>query len=649
MPSVIRFPHFRRAQIALLALALPIAAYGFTLQRHIAGSFNPDQPGGLLKNEYIKDVGEIQVAVNVWGTIHHTGYPLYAILGNLFTLPFRVVGVEPAAAASLYALTWGIVMLAAFGLLIARLTGRSALALIGTALLALTRSIWIHNVVAEVYSMSLAITMLMLLVALWPAPWTGRWSAERRLFWLALLGGIGVAHHRAVAFVAPGLIGAVWPHLWAERARWRRWLPILIGLALLGFVPYIYLPLRSWMGGEWVYGEPGTWRGFWIEFRGQEASYLVKLPGSAGGWIDNARDTWAILAKELTLPGLLIGLIGLGSAAVLPAPSTLRRAVWVMILCAAGPTLFAIAYHTAVLPEAVLMPTVLALVFGVTLAANHLPTGRVQAAVMAGMVAWTAALFAAHYDLVHELVSENSGVETIKRLEQIPREGKSALMLPWGPRYSAAVYSRLVTGENADVIMVDHKGDYRKLFADGYHLYTEPETFYTYPLPWQTALPVAPSNWWRDHLGDIYLSSAAPGLVQIFVAPPLAEADSTMGIPITDGISRQAAWLTCDSNHVELHVIWQADTIPTRDWSVFVHLTPDEPIPNPPNADSRYSVNGLYPSTRWQPGQIVRDDFTLPRLSGYTQVRFGLYEQESSGQFVNYGETVLPIVGCEDS
>ena len=46
------------------------------------------------------------------------------------------------------------------------------------------------------------------------------------------------------------------------------------------------------------------------------------------------------------------------------------------------------------------------------------------------------------------------------------------------------------------------------------------------------------------------------------------------------------------------------------------------------------------------PGQLVRDDFTLPRLPDMTQVRFGLYEQTGAG-FVNYGETALPVAECQ--
>ncbi len=636
----------RRAPL-VLSLALLIAlvvVYASTLQSHISGSFQETTPAQILKNEYIKDVSEIQVALNAWGTIHHTGYPLFAILGNVFTIPLRAAGLEAATAASLYALAWGVITLGAFGLLIWRSTDNVAVALSSTALLGVTRSIWIHNVIAEVYSMSMAITALMFLVALWPAPWRGAWSGPRRIGWLALLGGIGVAHHRAVVFVAPGLIFAVWPYLWAERARWRAILPRAIGLGLVGFVPYIYLPLREWQGGAWVYGEPGTLRGFWVEFSGKEANRLVQLPAGLAGLWDNMRSVWAILVHEITLPGLIVGIICLGLAMVITPQ---RRAARAVALGAVGPTLFAVFYHTAVLPEAVLMPTVLALIFGVALvAADLVYRWEIGAVIVIGMGAWAAALVSGQYDYVRELVDEPSGILTIERLERLPRDGKPALMLPWGPRYSAAMYSKLVTGENRGVVIVDHKGDYRHLLANGYQLYTEPETFYTYTPPWPTDYG-APSNWWTDHLGYLYLSSVAPGFVQLRNTPWLAEPDESLGEPLIYGITRRAAWLTCDDTSIYLHVLWSTDNRPSGDPSIFVHLTGDEPAPNPPNADSRHPVYGLYPFARWSPGEIVRDDFTLPRLPDKTQVRFGLYEQDASGQFVNYGEMILPVAGCQ--
>jgi hypothetical protein len=657
MPNLTR----RFAPVLFVVLVLAVV-YVATLQTQISGSFKEDSPANILKNEYIKDVSEIQVALNTWGTIHHTGYPLYAILGNLFTVPFRAIGIGPAAAASLVATTWGVVMLACFGRLIGRLIGRPWLAAGGVILLGVTRSIWVHQVIAEVYSMSLAITALLLLIALWP----GTWSAERRFLWMALIGGIGVAHHRAVAFVAPGLLLAIWPHLRAAGGPSRGLLIKALGLVLIGFLPYIYLPLREHQGGDWVYGEPGTLRGFWIEFSGKEANRLVQPPADAAALWHNLTDTWTILARELTLPGLLLSLIALGTALTV---SPHCRAARIVSLCAAGPLIFTLYYHTAVLPQAILLPVLLALVFGVALAADWLiayftppppkksprrkpagpppqPARRLPAALMAGLLLWAGGLIGWNYGYIHALVTEPTGQQTIERLKTLPRDQKIAVMLPWGPRYAAASYSRLVTGENDDLLTVDHKANYPQLIADGYQIWTEPDTFYTYPPPWPSAYG-APSNWWIDHLGTISLTSAAPGFVRLLNTPWLADPDSPPGMPVIYGIERRAAWLSCDARQIYLHVVWSADSVPTVDPSIFVHLTGDDPGPNPINADSRYPVYGLYPFTRWSPGELVRDDFTLPRLPDKTVVRFGLYEQDASGQFVNYGEKVLPVAGCE--
>ena len=55
----------------------------------------------------------------------------------------------------------------------------------------------------------------------------------------------------------------IWPHfLDIFRLGWRTWL-LMIGIALLAPLTYLYLPLRVWMGADWVFGSPGTWEGFW--------------------------------------------------------------------------------------------------------------------------------------------------------------------------------------------------------------------------------------------------------------------------------------------------------------------------------------------------------------------------------------------------
>jgi hypothetical protein len=72
--------------------------------------------------------------------------------------------------------------------------------------------VWVHESIAEVYSFGLMILAGLFLIALWREPIRGR------VYWLALLGGIGAFHHRAIAMMAPALIYAVWGEIVATSA-----------------------------------------------------------------------------------------------------------------------------------------------------------------------------------------------------------------------------------------------------------------------------------------------------------------------------------------------------------------------------------------------------------------------------------------------
>ena len=167
------------------------AIYASTLMLNVSGGDSP----------YTVDTGEFQVSLAEWGTVHHTGYPLYMLLGSPFVTALRWMGVRPAAGASLFSLLWAALAAGGAALLL-RLTGRPWLAGALALAFALTRSAWMHGSIAEVYSFSLAITVAILWVALdLVEGWDGR-----KAWLLALLSGIGVAHHRLIAVALP----AVW-------------------------------------------------------------------------------------------------------------------------------------------------------------------------------------------------------------------------------------------------------------------------------------------------------------------------------------------------------------------------------------------------------------------------------------------------------
>jgi len=649
-----RFVRQRRAAFVLIGLlALLILIYLPTLLTQVTGD----------GDSYLNDVGEFQVALNVWGTVHATGYPLFLMIGNVVVAALRAIGVPAVTAPSLYALLWGLVALGIFYALVLRLTRRIEIAAVTTLLLGLTRSVWVHNVIAEEYAMNSAIELTLLAMALWPPGVTAQ-NVRRRVWWLALVGGIGVFHHRTVILMAPGLLWAVWPALRSQGQRLWTTLGVALLIGLVGFLPYLYLPARAWAHGDWVYGDPGTLSGFWDQFTGKEASHLTHLPVDGQAWLNDIGDTFSILIAELTPIPALACAIGLAVATTL---SRFRREARIVFWCIPGYLLFLFALHQVVKPQAVAMPIVIFLVLELAFALEEMrlphpltpsPLGREgeiektaphvdsplhQSGEGSGVrrnqviVILIGLLLAAlpaltHFDYVYHLTRRDTGLNMIALASQTPRDGgKAIFMLPWGPRFHAVAFSRYVTGENADLPIVSHNADFGALAAQGSVIYTSKDTFYQFPL-----------SWWDSRIGRAYLSSAADGLVAVRRAP-LTEKPTAAAIDVAHGVVLHHVGICLSGTAIHLTISWGARQMPDADLSVFVHLLGGDRMIA--QADSSAPVYGWYPTSRWSANEVVYDNYLLPRLPEATAVSFGMYEQPAPGQFVNYGTQNVPLQG----
>jgi hypothetical protein len=212
---------------------------------------------------------EFQLAPYLLAIPHPTGYPLYALLGWLFTrLPigdvaYRMNLLSAAAAA----LTVGLAYLCTVALLRQRpaLTRRWAAMVgagAGAVVLAVSPVFWSQATIAEVYPLNLALVGVLLLSLLTlaadavPGDWLSR-SWMPRLVVMALLFGLGLAHHRTIVLLAPVLIWGIW-QAWPAHGDgdeggkgktsggiW--WLLVLAAL-LLPLLLYLYLPLRAHVG-----------------------------------------------------------------------------------------------------------------------------------------------------------------------------------------------------------------------------------------------------------------------------------------------------------------------------------------------------------------------------------------------------------------
>lgn len=573
------------------------------------------------ENPYMDDVSEAQVTLNLWGTLHASGYPLWTISGNLFVSALRAIGIPPEVAPTLHSTFWHFVALGIFYALLLHLTNDLVVAALCTFLLGLPRTLWFHAAVPEVYSLSLTFQIGLLALALWRGV-----PIYRRVMLLALIGGLGVAHHRLIALLIPALLYAILPEAWRalksqpRRALLTAFAALATGIA--GFLPYVYLPLRAQAGAVWVYGDPSTWQGFWEQFTGAEAGFLFIPPRSLADIFENIGKTVSILWLELS-PLLLIPSI----LALITLPFLKRYGRLGMMLWLAFGAYFAwlIALHRVVMPEAVamVMVAVLLLALGAvwaTLERGIRYIGGTLFTILSALV-----LIALGAPFVTAFTSDPIGVQAIEAAKRIPREGSAPIMMiPWGPRHAAVAFSVYVTGENADLRLVKHTADLATLSREG-PLYTLRDTFYRFPL-----------DWWRAQLGAVHLSAPALDVVQIATVPQRAENAQQSAQEIVAGVGLNAVRVCETETGYLLDVQWAALRPPERDLSVFVHLLSAESDVPLTQADSSAPVYGWYPTSLWTTGEAVRDHYLLPKAADGTRLAFGLYWQSEDGSFKSF-------------
>ncbi len=276
------------------------------------------------------DVGETLIVLNEWGSLHPTGYPLFVISGNVLTAILRSIGIAALVAPALVSLLWGMLALLLLYMVALRLAFTPWLTAGAVLLFGLTRTVWIHNVIAEIYSFNLLLLLLLLYLTFI------RGSGTRQVYLLALAGGIALGHHRAFLTLIPPLLYALWPLLRDSGKR----LPIIIlaslSLGVAGFVPYLWPLLRARAGASRVYGAPTTLSDLSDIVFASEYSRFIGLPASLPDLLSNVQRLNDVIIRELSLPGVL-----LGSAGLLLASYAGRRSARTLLLVA----LFAWLFH----------------------------------------------------------------------------------------------------------------------------------------------------------------------------------------------------------------------------------------------------------------------------------------------------------------
>jgi hypothetical protein len=253
------------------------------------------------------DSAKFQYVGSVLGTPHPPGYPLYVFISFCFAqIPFG-------------SLAWRINMMSAFFatvaalgcLLVLRRLGTSRAIATGVALsLAFDYALWAFAVRAEVYSLTGALTAILLVCAL-------RWDATRRQRDLYLMVGIfalSLGNHLTAAALAPALIAFVL--LTDRHAISTRTAVISALIVLAGVCQYGFILLRTAQHAPYLEARASNLRELFAVMRASRFSDEIFAFSLRQLIVERVPELWHLCVREFHPLGIVLAFAGLAALIV---------------------------------------------------------------------------------------------------------------------------------------------------------------------------------------------------------------------------------------------------------------------------------------------------------------------------------------------
>jgi len=608
--------------LVLLAGGLALAAAGLLSEQRLHTLTLPALLAvtlGLYLETLGRSVGqadtfEFQVVAPTLGVAHPTGYPLFILLGKLFSLfPFGSIawrvnltsaGAATAALAVLYEL-------------LLRLERQPLTALLAVMALAFSRVLWSQAVVAEVYALNLFFVAAALSLLWRLLEGKGGPSTVRAL---ALLLGLSLTNHLTMVLLLPAV--ALTLLLARPRLDGRQWAGAA-ALFLLGLAVYAYIPLR------WPALHDGRWMG-----AGEFLAYITgrQFSGALQWELLRSPTRYLLVGRLLLQPfgwaGAALAAFGLlwlaarrRRLALLTAPTFLLYALYGVAYLVPDISVFMLPAH---LLMALWMASGLAALVN---AARRLP-------------AWLPSLLLALFALLplSRIWLNLEAVDQSGR-NQAEMWGRAVLDLPLAPgaavladgeKFAPLYYLQQIEGLRPDLDLVVHfsESEYR---ADLLARLNAGQTVYL-----ARYLP---------GLEGYALRSLGP-LVEVGLTPQTAPPPAAAAVGAAFGAAVELAAWERQGDYLTLY--WRALAAPQEDLTVRLRWV-DADSRAAWTSDGSRPVGGLYPTNAWPAGVVVADAHPLappPWLApGVYTVQVGLFPRFSEeGLAVDGGETWLSLL-----
>ena len=251
------------------------------------------------------DSAKFQYVGSVLGTPHPPGYPLYVLVSFCFaqipfgSLAWRINAMSAFCAAVTAALC--VAVLRRLGV------GRVIAAGIGLAL-AFDDALWSFAVRAEVYSLTAALTALLVVCAL-------RWEQTRRerdLYLMVSVFALSLGNHLTAAALAPALIAFVL--LTDRRAiRWRTALASTL-IVLAGLCQYGFILLRTAQNARYLEARASNLRELFAVMRASRFSDQIFAFPVHQLIAERVPELWQLAVREFNVFGMVLVFAGVAAA-----------------------------------------------------------------------------------------------------------------------------------------------------------------------------------------------------------------------------------------------------------------------------------------------------------------------------------------------
>ncbi|OGY47817.1 MAG: hypothetical protein A3J62_04245 [Candidatus Buchananbacteria bacterium RIFCSPHIGHO2_02_FULL_38_8] len=263
---------------------------------------------------YPRDNAEFIVAVKTLGIPHPPAYPLYIILGKIFTLiiPLGSFAWQVNLMSGFFAALSVVLVF----LILKRLTDNIPVALITALSLAFSHLFWYYSDIADVFTLhAFWLLLIIYLLLKWQEKLQNNQGADKLLFITAFLFGLGFGNHHTLILLLPAILYFIW--LTDKKIFYSKKIIYLLLVSLAGLLLiYSFVIIRSQADPFLDWGNPETLSGLLAVFLRQEFGTVFLSKNFVEGWsinniFNHSLQYFYSLTKQFHAWGIIVALVGL--------------------------------------------------------------------------------------------------------------------------------------------------------------------------------------------------------------------------------------------------------------------------------------------------------------------------------------------------